>query len=260
MTGIFNFNNKPKSKRDVKQYRRINKNGILVMVVVVFLFFLFNKNPAGYSMFDKLTGRYSRPVHSTLTKEQASKITVLIDAGHGGFDNGATSDYVGKTEAALNLEVAKRLEKELKEIGFVVEMIRDDENAVGENKNDDMKNRQDKINKSNADILVSIHMNTHQDKDVNGPIVFYMPGSNNGSNLAGLVQDSMNSELRPDSPKSPQSKNFLVLRSGDMPAILVECGFITNKKEARKLESSAYQIRIAQSISWGIMDYFAQKI
>lgn len=260
-----NYNNKNRSKkeylkkRNIKEYRRISKNGIIVMVIVMAIFALFANNPSGYTLYERISGKATKMVHSSLTIEQASDIKVLIDPGHGGFDNGATTKYVDKTESELNLMVSQKLKEELEGVGFQVEMTRTDSEALGNTKNSDMAKRKAMIFESDADIIVSIHMNTHQDKSVNGPIVFYMPGSSKGNELASLVQASMNNELNPKSPKSPQAQNFLVLRSGNMPGILIECGFISNKDEAYKLGKESYQKKMVQSISWGIMDYFAKR-
>lgn len=256
-----NKNNKEyKNPRSIKEYRHFNKKGIIVMIFVLLIGAYFIKDSNGNNIYSKVFGTANhKAVHSSMTREQASQIKVLIDAGHGGFDNGATSSFVKKTESQLNLEVSQKLKEQLEEIGFKVDMTRTDNNALDSTKNGDMEKRKSIIYNSDADVLVSIHMNTHQDSKVNGPIVFYMPGSTNGNKLASIIQESMNSELKPKNPKSPQSQNFLVLRSGKMPGILVECGFITNKDEAGKLASDAYQKRMVQSISFGIMDYFAER-
>lgn len=242
----------------LKPFRRFRKNGVIIMFVIMGFYALFVSKPSGYTFFEGMMGKATKMAHSTMTVEQASDIKILIDAGHGGFDNGAVSDYTNKTESQLNLEVAQKLKEELKQVGFQVEMTRDDSSALGDDKNSDMKNREALIYKSKADLLVSVHMNTHQDKSVNGPIVFYMPGSNRGNEVAALVQESMNDELDPKSPKNAQAQNFMVLRAGNMPGILVECGFISNRDEAGKLSKDYYQKRIAKSISWGIIDYFAE--
>lgn len=246
-------------KRNVKKYRRINLGGIIIFLLVIAVSLLFIKDDSGNNVWSKLGhGNSSNVVHASFTKEQAQNIKILIDAGHGGFDDGATSPFIDKKESVLNLEVANALKQELTDIGFKVEMTRKDSNALGATKNEDMKARQEMIYNSDADIVISVHMNTHDDRSVNGPIVFHMPGSTKGLQLSKMIQASMNEELKPKSPKSPQSQNFLVLRSGNMPCVLIECGFLTNKDEAAKLGSSAYHKRIAQSVSWGIMDYFAQ--
>lgn len=245
--------------RSVKQYRRgINRGAVLVFIIVAAIGLLFIKDSSGKNLIEKFSSGGSES-HAVLSKKEAGQIKVLIDAGHGGFDNGAKSDYTDKSESELNLQMSNALKEQMESVGFQVEMTRNDSNALGSTKNEDMKNRQDMIYKSDADIVLSVHMNTHQDRSVNGPIVFFMPGSVKGKTLADDIQASMNEELKPKNPKSTQSQNFLVLRSGNMPCVLIECGFLTNKEEGTNLGKSAYQKRVAQSVTWGIMDYFAKE-
>jgi N-acetylmuramoyl-L-alanine amidase len=181
---------------------------------------------------------------------------VVLDPGHGGFDIGATGSS-GVFEDDLNLKVANRLKDDLEEEGIDVLMTRPDENALADTKDGDMAKRRQIITDSGSDIVVSIHMNWFEDAATNGPIVLYMPGSEQGQKLASSVQESINSNLKPKtSCKSRTDGTLYILKSGNQPCILVECGFISNPDEEASLKSKGYQEDLAESISRGILDYF----
>lgn len=195
-----------------------------------------------------------------INKDEASKFEILIDAGHGGFDNGALATFEDKHEAQLNLEIALKLKVELEKIGYRVSLTREDKDALSATKNGDMARRKAIINNSNADMLVSIHMNSNKDSSISGPICYFMPGSISGEELAKEIQNTMNDDLSPKKPKKIQSQNYFVLRAGNMPSVLVECGFISNKAEEKKLNNKSYQDKIAKAIAKGISNYLYAKL
>jgi len=180
---------------------------------------------------------------------------IVLDAGHGGFDPG-TAGVSGTREDVLNLEITQRLKNLLEQDGVRVIMTREDENALASNKDDDMAARSRIIEQSGADIVVSIHMNWYEDPDMSGPTVLFIPGSTDGRRLAEVVQDSMNTELNADG--IARSEDFLVLRSGDQPSIMVECGYISNAEEEAKLKQADYQQKVAEAIYEGIQEYMNQ--
>ena len=180
---------------------------------------------------------------------KAEGLTVLIDAGHGGFDVGAVG-VSGTQEQLLNLEIARTLERELELRGVPYTMTRTDEAALGRNKSDDMANRAAMIRQSSAKIMVSIHMNTFaQDSTVSGPQVFYQEGSTRGESLAAAVQAKLNAL---GGKRSHSSNDLMVLRAGNAPAILVECGFISNPEEEALLREDGYQKKLAAAIADGL--------
>jgi len=182
---------------------------------------------------------------------------ILIDPGHGGFDPGAISGS-GVQEADLNLAVAQYLKAEFEAQGMQVVMTREDENAIGEDKKADMAERRRIIEESNSDIVISVHMNDYSDDpDVSGPLVLFMPGSQQGKTLAETIQMSLNDTLGADG--SARSEDLYILRSGNQPCALVECGYLSNSAEELKLQQSEYQQRIAQAICEGVLAYFGLK-
>ena len=181
-------------------------------------------------------------------------IVVLIDPGHGGFDPGAIGDS-GTHEDDLNLAVAEYLKAEFEARGMRVIMTREDEDALAEDKDSDMAERRRIIEECGSDIVISIHMNNFtDDPDVSGPLVLFMPGSEQGQALAEMIQSSLNAAL--DTDGSARSEDLYILRSGNQPCVLVECGYLSNEQEEYNLQQSDYQQRIAQAICAGVAEYF----
>ncbi len=184
--------------------------------------------------------------------EEGKSFSVLIDAGHGGFDVGATG-VSGVTEQQLNLQVAQQLQQVLQNRGIPCYMTRTDEGALGKSKDEDMRNRAQIIYESPATVMVSIHMNAFsQDSTVSGPQVFYQEGSREGEKLAGIIQSQLN-EL--GGSRQCSANDLMVLRAGNAPAVLVECGFISNPDEEAKLRDSRYQKKLAKAIADGLEAY-----
>ena len=193
------------------------------------------------------------------TVEQAVKILegrlIVIDAGHGGFDPGAIG-VDGTYESELNLEIAKSLKTELESYGAQIIMTRSDGNALADSKQTDMAERRRIIEESGSDIVISIHMNSHEDSSISGPLVLFMPNSENGKKLADTVQESLNDELAAEG--MARSDNLYILRSGNQPCILIECGYISNASEESMLKRQDYQLKVVKSICEGIEKYFAE--
>lgn len=156
----------------------------------------------------------------------------------------------------LNLQITQRLKALLEQDGVCVIMTREDENALALNKDDDMAARSRIIEQSGADIVVSIHMNWYEDPEIYGPTVLFCPGSEQGRYFAETVQDSMNVALGTD--WIARSEDFSVLRSGNQPSIMVECGYISNVEEEAKLKQADYQQKVAEAICEGMQDYMKQ--
>ena len=182
---------------------------------------------------------------------------ILVDAGHGGFDPGAIG-ITGVHEADLNLAVAFCLKAELEKNGMQVIMTRERDEGLGTTQNESLAARGEIINQCGSDIVISIHMNSFpDDPSVSGPMVLFMPGSDKGKTLAETVQQSLNDALGVDD--SSRSEDLYVLRSGNQPCVLVECGFLSNEDEEHSLQQPDYQQKIAKAICEGIVQYFSQQ-
>jgi N-acetylmuramoyl-L-alanine amidase len=197
------------------------------------------------------------PAQSQATMNIA-KYTVVIDAGHGGLDGGAVGRVTKVREDGLNLIVATKLKKLFEKNGVTVIMTRQDEEALGASKDADMAKRREIIEKSGADIVISIHMNKFSDSSVSGPMVFYHEDSSEGKTLAELIQNELNTRLEPPRPRTFRPETYFVLRSGDCPCVLVECGFLSNEREERLLQTDEYQEACAKAIYAGTRSYLDQ--
>lgn len=188
---------------------------------------------------------------------QLSGVKVVIDAGHGGWDSGTLGINTQVKESDINLEIAKRLQAALEQKGVTVVMTRSDENAIGKDKDEDMSNRRAIIEESGQDVTISIHQNRFQDESVYGPQVFYAPGSAEGEKLAAAVQAALNSRLEIDKPRTHMEGNYYIVKSGAPPAVIVECGFLSNPQEEVLLTKAVYQNKIVQAIMEGVEAYLS---
>ena len=180
---------------------------------------------------------------------------IVIDAGHGGWDPGMVSGNVDEKD--VNLSIAKKLQTFLEQGGATVIITRYDDSDLSKNKSGDMFVRRSIANSSHADIFVSIHQNSYNNTSVKGAQVFYFNESDNSLKLATCVQTRIREFVDPSNRFQPKPNgNYYVLKQTEMPAVLVECGFLTNYAERQKLTDEAYQEKIAWGIYLGIVDYF----
>ncbi|SHE76627.1 N-acetylmuramoyl-L-alanine amidase [Thermoanaerobacter uzonensis DSM 18761] len=184
---------------------------------------------------------------------------VVIDAGHGGPDPGKPGRY-GKDEDELNLEIAQKLRELIEESGGIVVMTREDDTLSDSSLSKDLKNRVVKANEVIADVLISIHLNSFSQSKYKGAQVFYQNNSEKGKLLAELIQQELRNTLDPNNDRMAKSSNsYYLLRNAKMPAVIVECGFMSNPEEEKLLNDENYQYKIAWAIYKGLIHYF-QKV
>ncbi len=191
--------------------------------------------------------------------------TVIIDAGHGGPDGGTSADD-GILEKDLNLQIALKLNEILKSMGIKTVLIRDtdisihDETAktIRQKKISDIKNRLSIINNTDDSVFVSIHQNHFGDSKYSGTQVFYSKNNPSSQLLADKIRLPVISYLQKDNTREiKQSGNEIyLLYHAITPAVMVECGFLSNKTEAENLKNESYQQKLAFMIALGIVDYF----
>lgn len=197
--------------------------------------------------------------------KKIEKIKILIDPGHGGVDQGASGDMkIG--EAPINLAISKKLMSFLEGSGFEVEMTRYDDSGlytelsstIRAKKNEDLKNRVELINNSNADLVISIHLNSFPQKQYYGAHVFYQKSNEATTKLAAdTIQESMKNILDKSNARVPQiKKDIKIMDNTTVPVILIECGFLSNNNEERKLVSDDYQEKTSWAIYTGILKYW----
>ena len=194
----------------------------------------------------------------------ANNVTVIIDAGHGGEDCG-TIGVNGVFEKDINLSVAKELEHLLTQEGINVIMTRTEDkllyteaqNIKGQKKQFDLKNRLEHA-KSNPDaIFVSIHMNNFHMESCRGIQVYYSGQSEESSRLAQSIQSSVTDNLQTYNTRKIKSSGgeIYLLDNAVGVAVLVECGFLSNREECEKLSEKDYQRQLSFRIFCGIMEY-----
>ena len=175
-----------------------------------------------------------------------NKSTIVLDAGHGGTDVGA--NYGGVYEKDINLAVTLKVAEILKGYGYNVITTRSTDTTVN------LYDRAPIANAVDADIFVSIHSNANPNTEVYGLSTYCFPNSRRGSLLAQYIQDAAAAATGAKN-RGVYQENFVVLRETEMPAALVEMGFMTNEAELKKLCDSDYQDKMAQGIADGIVQY-----
>ena len=198
------------------------------------------------------------------TKAETSRFCIVIDAGHGDSDPGKIG-INGVLEKDINLSLVQKLKPMFENKKIHVVLTRDsdqtlaDPNAVRQ-KIDDMQKRVQLITDSKALLTISIHQNSYSDSSVSGPQVFYYSQSPAGELLAKAVQESLNSKLNPASPRQIKSNdNYYLLKKTPTPTVIVECGFLSNPKEAELLSDDEYQNKVARAVFLGAMDYLTSQ-
>lgn len=193
--------------------------------------------------------------------------TVIIDAGHGGFDGG-TSASDGTVEKDLNLKIALKVNDFLCSMGVNTIMTRTDDSGtndesastIRQKKISDIKNRL-KIIESNPDaIFVSIHQNHFSQSKYSGAQVFYSKNNPLSVKLAESIRYNIITVLQKDNSREikQSGSEIYLLHNSAIPSIMIECGFLSNKEETEKLKDENYQRKLAFTIAMGIVDYFNQ--
>ena len=234
----------------------LNRKKIIYVVLSLFLLVLvfsytlnINKNNNDYI--------------STVSLSVSGKVVVL-DAGHGKPDEGAESSN-GTTEAETNLKIVLKLQNLLEQSGCAVILTRSDENGIydldsktlKQKKISDIRNRVKIGNESQADIFVSIHLNKIPQQQYDGWQTFYNKESEQGRKLATLIQQNLNESIQKENKRvASKIENIYIINNVEIPTTIVECGFLSNPEEERKLLDDSYQNKLAWGIYNGIIDYF----
>lgn len=187
--------------------------------------------------------------------------TVVLDAGHGAPDGGAQSES-GVSEAGINLNIILKLQELLESSNCTVILTRSDENGIYDadakkKKVSDLKNRTELINNSNADIVVSVHLNKISGEQYYGWQSFYQKGNEQSKTLASSIQSNLNYYIDRENKRTilPLS-NIYLMDNSTLPTVTIECGFLSNAEDTALLQTEEYQNNIAWGIYAGIMDYF----
>lgn len=192
--------------------------------------------------------------------------TVIVDAGHGGDDGGAIG-IDGTVEKDINLDIALKLEKILKFYGFNVIMTRtqdvmtcdDGLDSLRKRKISDIHNRFELMRKNPDAIFISVHQNKFEDSSQHGTQVFYSGNDERSKELAEAIQTSvtLTMQRKNDRVVKKSGSGIYLLYHAKIPAVLVECGFISNSDEVKKLKDESYRMKLAILIADGLLKYLS---
>lgn len=197
-------------------------------------------------------------------KSKQEKATVVLDAGHGGKDPGKIG-VNGSIESEINLKIVNKLKVYLEENGVNVTLTRKDENGLydegdSNKKKSDMNKRCEIVNEISPDVLISVHQNSYSSEGVKGAQVFYFKNSNDGEMIAEIIQKHLVEEVDTSNGRQhKENNNYYILKNVSCPAVIVECGFLSNYSEAELLASDQYQQKLAEAIGNGVLEYLENK-
>ncbi len=207
-----------------------------------------------------LGNKFSSGEFQTLNQAaKDSKEVIVIDPGHGGFDPGKVG-VNNSLEKDINLAIAKKVEKCLSDSGYTVYMTRTEDEALcdGSEKSKkltDMKNRVKLIEEAKPALVVSIHQNSYS-AGTKGAQVFYHTKSEQGKNLANIMQTTIKELLQSDNNRIEKpNDSYYMLRKVSCPLVIVECGFLSNPDEEALLNDESYQQKMAKAICQGIENF-----
>lgn len=236
---------------------------LLITVYAVTRFFgLLNKD--GLESHEKYGDKQE---NDKTAEDMEGKVTIVLDAGHGGVDPGKVG-VNGLLEKDINLQIVMKLKEALEKdetIGAKVVLTRDedmghyDENDSNK-KRADMNKRCEIINEVSPDLVISIHQNSYHSSAVKGAQVFYYEKSEKGKALANKIQGSLVRELAGENKGRVEKANdsYYLILNVKCPAVIVECGFLSNESESKLLGDSEYQDKITKAIIDGIKEYLQQ--
>lgn len=258
-----NRRNNRKSRRNKK--RRINKKKLTLLFIVVILFIAgafkltqgaisliknTSNNKKQTSVVESSNNEYEN-LPTEVDKNINKKYTILIDPGHGGNDKGTIANDKITCEKDITLKVGALVAQKLTKQKDVQVII-----SRNEDKYVSLADRAKLANEQGVDALVSIHLNGQTGgTDAFGLETYYTKEKNDGSyELAKQIQETITSYIDVRD-RGVKPERFQVLLQSKMPAVLIECGFLTNDEEAKKLNDEAYQESLAEGIAQGILTY-----
>lgn len=197
---------------------------------------------------------------SVLVSSPRGKATIVIDAGHGGIDGGSVGVVTKNDENHLNLEYAKCLKSYFESFDIGVVMTRTTLDGLysptaKNKKKSDMQKRKEIIEKSGADLVVSIHMNSFPTRSSRGAQVFYDQNNPSGKALAESIQKRFVLDVE-NARKTPKHGDYFMVNCTPLPSVIVECGYLSNPDEDRLLSTKSYREKICYSIFCGILLFF----
>ncbi len=192
-----------------------------------------------------------------------SSVKIVLDAGHGGIDNGVVGVNTKVKESELNLDLVKKLKSLLEDAGFSVVLTRSSDAglygvATDNLKKKDMLKRKEIICEANPTLVVSIHMNKYSLSTRRGAQVFFKASDEKGKLLANCIQNSFNGMQEAVRTCSALSGDYYILNCSDYPSVIAECGFLSSPEDEALLITEEYRNSLSYAIFKGIVSYLAE--
>lgn len=194
------------------------------------------------------------------TGGKKNTVTIVVDAGHGGIDPGKVG-INGSYEKDINLAIARYLKEILEKKKCRVIMTRETDTGLYQQtdtnkKVSDLQRRVEIMNAPEVDVVVSVHQNSYTGESSKGAQVFYQRTSERGEQMAKAIQAQLISSLGTWNHRQAKENNsYYLLKKTTKPAVIVECGFLSNSEEAEKLCDESYQRQVAWAIAQGALTY-----
>lgn len=202
------------------------------------------------------------PALPVFAAREGTSVTVVVDAGHGGEDGGATSPD-GVEESHINLEIALRVNDLLRFAGQRTRLTRSEDITISDpnlatmrqRKVSDLKNRVEIVNSTRNAVLLSIHQNSLPSSVVTHGAQVFWNRQEGAEELAGTVQDSLNRCINIKNEKHPKPipDTIFLMKHITVPGIIVECGFLSNAEETARLQTPSYQLKLAAAVAGGYL-------
>lgn len=203
--------------------------GIAALVVLVLLVYRFVKGGSS----------------SSLIEAKGDTFVIALDPGHGGEDIGMSNGDV--TEKAVTLAICEKVKVMLESQGYEVVMTRSEDSYIAK------EDRVSLVNSSSADLLVSVHCGySDTDASQSGAVLHYQAGSGESEALAAQIEDHLVQEAGVTDGGS-KAGSYTILTDTQVPAVLVEAGYLSNAEEASRLADDSYENEIAKGIAKGII-------
>lgn len=226
------------------------KKLVFSCIFFILLMFIFGKNIKILNQNNSVKITASPVVKMSGNHSEFKRYRIVLDPGHGGIDKGTS--YENMNEKDLTLKIAKYAQSYLNSKGDIVFLTRDKDKLLS------LKEIGNKANSCHADVFVSIHINSLDDKNFKGiTTLYYDVNGYQKSQRIKLAKTIENQTVKSDGweSKGIKRQNLAVLRYSKIPGVLVECGFITNEEDRKRLANDDVLRRLAKNISDGIIKY-----
>ena len=198
---------------------------------------------------------YDYDIRDVLSETMIGK-TVVVDAGHGGFDPGAIG-LAGTKEKDINLAVSRRLADYLRQSGAAVIETRTEDKALADSKKADMAARVAVADNNDADVFISIQANFLPQHQYSGAQTFYHKNSAEGKALAESIQQAIIDNVGNTDRVAMSIDNIYIVKNLTIPSVIVEVGFLSNAAEESLLNDDEYQCKLAYGVYAGILSYYS---